>query len=127
MRATIIIFVGGGVGAALRYLGNIAAARFIGIDFPWGTFLINIAGSFAMGLLVGLFAVLVDAPWKAEARLFLATGLLGGFTTFSAFSLDAILLWERGAYGAAAAYVFGSVGLSILALAMGLFIARSLA
>jgi CrcB protein len=126
MRATILVFLGGGLGAALRHFTSLAAARLLGTEFPWGTILVNIAGSFAMGLLVGVLAFAIDPTWKANIRLFLATGVLGGFTTFSAFSLDVMLLWERGAQGTAAVYVLCSLVLSVLALAVGLEVVRNL-
>src|SRR5215470_18401783 len=92
--------------------------------FPWGTFIINITGSTVMGLIAGYLAFKGEAsqPW----RLFIMTGILGGYTTFSAFSLDAATLYERGALGLAAAYVVGSVVLSIAGLFIGLTIIRSL-
>ncbi len=122
MNAYLVVFLGAGLGGALRHGVNVAALRFIGSDFPVGTLAINVAGSFVMGLLAAWFALKAD-PGQAW-RLFLTTGILGGFTTFSAFSLDAILLWERGQAGAAAAYVAMSVALSLLALFAGLLIVR---
>src|SRR3569832_737677 len=117
-------FVGGGLGASLRHTVNIACARCIGVAFPWGTLIINITGSIVMGLIAGYLAFKGEAsqPW----RLFLMTGVLGGYTTFSAFSLDTALLYERGAVGLAAAYVLGSVLLSIAGLFAGLALVRSL-
>ncbi len=122
MNAYLVVFLGAGLGGALRHGVNVAALRFFGSDFPIGTLAINVAGSFVMGLLAAWFALKAD-PGQAW-RLFLTTGILGGFTTFSAFSLDAILLWERGQAGAAAAYVAMSVALSLLALFAGLLIVR---
>jgi CrcB protein len=120
----LLVFVGGGLGASLRHFVNVTCARCIGIDFPWGTFIINITGSTVMGLIAGYLA------FKGEAtqawRLFLMTGILGGYTTFSAFSLDTALLYERGALGLAAAYVLGSVILSIAGLFAGLALIRYL-
>ncbi|WP_291852511.1 fluoride efflux transporter CrcB [Bradyrhizobium sp.] len=118
----LLVFVGGGLGATLRHLVNLACARWIGAGFPWGTFLINISGSLAMGLVAGYLAFKGEAsqPW----RLFVTTGILGGYTTFSAFSLDAALLYERGALGLAALYVLGSVVLSIAGLFGGLALVR---
>src|ERR1700760_1364262 len=120
----LLVFVGGGLGAALRHFVNVTCARYIGIEFPWGTFIINITGSTVMGLIAGYLAFKGDAvqSW----RLFLMTGILGGYTTFSAFSLDAGLLYERGEIGLAALYVLGSVILSIIGLFAGLAIIRSL-
>ena len=125
MQALAIVFVGGGIGAALRHLVNLGAARLLGVGFPWGTLTVNIAGSLAMGLLVAWLAARFGGP-DHHLRLFLATGVLGGFTTFSAFSLDAMLLWERGSHGIAAAYVVASVVLSNSALAAGLALIRAL-
>ena len=118
----LLVFVGGGLGASLRHAINIACAKCIGTAFPWGTFIINITGSTVMGLIAGYLAFKGEAsqPW----RLFLMTGILGGYTTFSAFSLDAALLYERGALGLAATYVLGSVILSIAGLFAGLGLVR---
>ncbi len=123
MSAVISIAVGGALGAVLRHLTGMAVLRAAGPGFPWATLGINIAGSFFMGVLVALFAHL----WQpsADMKYFLTVGVLGGFTTFSAFSLDAVMLWERGHFLAAAAYVGASVILSIAALTVGLLIVRS--
>jgi len=120
----LIVFLGGGFGASLRHGINIAAARMLGTAFPYGTLLINVSGSFVMGLIAGYFALKGDA--SQHWRLFLTTGILGGYTTFSAFSLDAALLYERGEMGAAAIYVIGSVAISIAGLFVGFAIVRSL-
>ena len=90
----LLVFFGGGLGASLRHFINITCARILGTGFPWGTFIINITGSTVMGLVAGYLAFKGEAsqPW----RLFLMTGVLGGYTTFSAYSLDAALLYERG-------------------------------
>jgi CrcB protein len=120
----LLVFFGGGLGATLRHLINVTCARCIGIGFPYGTFIINITGSTAMGLIAGYLAFKGEAsqPW----RLFLMTGILGGYTTFSAFSLDTALLYERGEIGLAAFYVLGSVVLSIAGLFAGLALVRHL-
>jgi len=94
------------------------------MTFPIGTFFVNVAGSFVIGLLATWFALRIEMD--GLLRLFLATGLLGGFTTFSAFSLDAALLWERGATSTAALYVVGSVALSLIAVFCGMALARAL-
>ena len=109
-----MVLFGGGLGATLRHLINLTCARCLGTGFPWGTFIINITGSTVMGLIAGYLALKGEAslPW----RLFLMTGILGGYTTFSAFSLDTALLYERGEIGLAAFYVLGSVVLSIAGL-----------
>ena len=120
----LLVFFGGGLGATLRHLINIFCARCIGTGFPWGTFIINISGSTLMGLIAGYLAVKGGA--SQHWRLFLMTGILGGYTTFSAFSLDAALLYERGELGLAAAYVMGSVVLSIAGLFAGLALVRHL-
>ena len=114
----LIVFLGAGVGGALRHGVNVGAARVFGYGFPFGTLIVNIAGSFLMGLLAGYFIFRPGIP--QHFRLFLTTGILGGFTTFSAFSLDTALLIERHAYWLAAAYVAGSVAASILALFAGM-------
>jgi CrcB protein len=119
----LIVFLGGGVGAALRHGINIASLRAFGPAFPYGTLLINISGSFIMGLVAGYFAFKGDA--SQHWRLFLTTGILGGYTTFSAFSLDAALLYERGEAGLAAVYVIASVAISIAGLFAGFAIVRS--
>ncbi len=118
----LIVFVGAGIGGALRHGVNLGAGRWLGAGFPFGTMIVNVAGSFAMGLLAGYFAA---RPGVGQhARLFLTTGILGGFTTFSAFSLDTALLIERNAYGLAAGYALGSVVASVSALFLGLALAR---
>ena len=124
--AFFLVFLGAGFGGAARHAVNISCARWCGVEFPWGTLTVNVAGSFAMGALVGWLAFKAGEGWSQHARLFLATGVLGGFTTFSAFSLDAIALWERGEALSAATYVGASVVLSILALAGALILVRSL-
>ena len=118
-----IVFLGAGIGGALRHGVNLASAKLFGLEFPYGTLIVNIAGSLAMGLLAGYFAYRTGIP--QHMRLFLTTGILGGFTTFSAFSLDAALLMERHAYWSAGTYVAGSVFLSLLALFVGLSIFRT--
>ena len=125
MNAVLLVFLGAGLGGALRHGVNVACARACGTAFPWGTLTVNVVGSFAMGLLAAWLAFRAGAGWSQGMRLFLATGVLGGFTTFSAFSLDAVLLWERGAMFAALGYVAASVVLSIAGLALGLAVVRS--
>jgi CrcB protein len=119
----LIVFLGGGLGAALRHGINVAFARMLGTAFPYGTLTINITGSIVMGLVAGYFAFKGDA--SQHWRLFLTTGILGGYTTFSAFSLDVALLYERGEIGLAGLYVAASVLLSIAGLFAGLALARS--
>ena len=124
MYNLVLVAIGGAVGSSLRHLVNVAAMRLVGPSFPWGTMAINIAGSFAMGVFIELLGRRFNA--SNELRLFVATGILGGFTTFSAFSLDFAVLWERGAAGQAFAYAAGSVVISLLALFAGLWFVRSL-
>jgi CrcB protein len=118
----LIVFVGAGIGGAMRHGVNVAATRLFGLGFPFGTFIVNVAGSFAMGLFAGYFAYRAGVP--QHMRLFLTTGILGGFTTFSTFSLDAALLVERHSYGMAAGYMVGSVAASVSALFFGLALFR---
>lgn len=121
----LIVFLGGGLGAAIRHGINLGIARTLGTGFPYATLLINITGSLIMGLAAAYFAFKGDA--SQHWRLFLTTGILGGYTTFSTFSLDVALLYERGEVGAAALYVLLSVAVSIAGLFAGLAIMRSLA
>jgi len=123
MNAILYVALGGGLGAAARYLTSEWAGRQLG-SFPYGTMIVNIAGSLLMGLVIGW--LLSKSAGSENLKLFLATGFLGGFTTFSAFSLDAMNLLEAKSYGAFSAYVGGSVILAILALMIGLIIARKL-
>ena len=118
----LLVFIGGGLGATLRHVVNVTCAKCLGTAFPYGTFIINISGSTVMGLIAAYLALKGGAsqPW----RLFLMTGILGGYTTFSAFSLDTALLYERGELALAALYVVGSVGLSIAGLFAGLALVR---
>jgi CrcB protein len=121
----LIVFLGGGLGAASRHGINQLAAHTVGTRFPYGTLFINVSGSFVMGLIVAWLAFRT----KGEAqdwRLFLTTGILGGYTTFSTFSLEAVLLYERGEIGLAALYVAASVVLAIAGLFGGLYLVRSL-
>ena len=119
----LVVFVGAGIGGALRHAVNVGAARLFGYGFPSGTLIVNVLGSFLIGLLAGWFAFRPGIP--QDVRLFLTTGILGGFTTFSAFSFDAALLIERNAYALATAYVVGSVAASVGALFLGLALFRS--
>jgi CrcB protein len=125
MFQTLLVFIGGGIGAAARHGVNLAAARIGGIGFPWGTLTVNIVGSLAMGLLAAFFAFKAGAAWAQGTRLFLTTGILGGFTTFSAFSLDTAVMIERGQWGPAALYAAISVLGSVLALFVGLWLFRA--
>lgn len=118
----LIVFIGAGLGGAGRHSVNMLAARLFGTGFPAGTLVVNVVGCLVMGLIAGVFAFRGHLP--QEMRLFLTTGILGGFTTFSAFSLDAALLWERGEVGLAALYVGASVIFSLAGVAAGLALSR---
>ena len=118
-----LVFIGGGVGAAARHWVNRVALSLVGPDYPAGTMIVNVTGSLAMGMLAAWFAFRGETTTAAE-RLFLTTGVLGGFTTFSAFALDTRLMWERHDVAAAVVYAGGSVILSVLALIAGMFIVR---
>lgn len=118
----LIVFIGAGIGGALRHGVNVGAVRLMGYGFPFGTLIVNILGSFAMGLLAGYFVFRPGIP--QHVRLFLTTGILGGFTTYSSFSLDTALLIERHAYWLAAAYVAGSFAAGLIALFAGMSIFR---
>jgi CrcB protein len=119
----LLVFIGAGIGGALRHGVNVAAASIIGVA-PIGTLFINCTGSLIMGIAAELWALKTGLP--QHARLFITTGILGGFTTFSTFSLEAALLWERGQILAAIAYASASVVLSIGALFGGLWLIRTL-
>jgi CrcB protein len=119
----VLVAVGGAIGAALRHLVNMGSLRLVGPGYPWGTMAINIVGAFAMGVFIELLARRFNA--SNELKLFVATGVLGGFTTFSAFSLDFAVLWERGAARPALGYVLASVIGSILAIFLGLWLVRT--
>jgi fluoride exporter len=123
MRLLFLATLGGGIGAGARYLIQAGMVRWLGAGFPWWTFAINIAGCFLMGVVVTVVALRFDN--SADVRTFLATGILGGFTTFSAFSLDVATLVDDKQLAGAAFYVAGSVGLSILALYAGLAMAKA--
>lgn len=120
----VLVFVGGGLGSTLRYMINVLCGRAFGMNFPYSTFIINITGSTVMGLIAGYLAFKGEAsqPW----RIFIMTGILGGYTTFSAFSLDAITLYERGEIATAVLYVVGSVVLALTGLVAGLALVRHL-
>lgn len=120
-----LVFIGSGIGGLLRHGVGLVALRFLGPGFPYGTLMINVLGSALMGLVIGLFtSSKFNHP---DARLFLATGILGGFTTFSTFSLDAVTLWERGEILAAFGYGIASLTLSLAALMGVLLMVRRFA
>jgi fluoride exporter len=118
----LLVFLGAGLGGALRYGSTALCARLWGVAFPTGTLMVNVVGSLLMGLLVGYLLPKVDISpgW----RLFLGTGVLGGFTTFSAFSFDALSLAQQGNWLGSAVYILGSVVLSIAALGLGLWLMK---
>jgi fluoride exporter len=122
--AYLIVFLGAGIGGALRHSVNVAALRLLSSVFPYGTLAVNVAGSLFMGLMAGWFAHKVD-PGQTW-RLFLTTGILGGFTTFSSFSLDTALLWERGQLWLAGFYVLVSVALSLVGIFGGVAFIRAM-
>jgi fluoride exporter len=126
LKAYLLVFLGAGIGGALRHGVNVGCARMCGTAFPWGTLTVNVVGSFLMGAIAAWLAFKAGEGWSQPLRLFLTTGILGGFTTFSAFSLDAVMLWEREQTGLAAAYVGASVALSIVGLLAGLALIRTL-
>lgn len=123
MYHVLLVAVGGAIGASARHLAGLGALRLWGPNFPWGTLVINIAGSFAMGVFIEMLARRFGT--SNEVRLFVATGVLGGFTTFSSFSLEVAVLWERGAALPALGYTLASMVGAILALFLGLWLVRT--
>lgn len=124
MKTALLVFAGAGVGGVLRHFLNAAIVGLTGVAFPWGILIINVSGSLAMGVVVELLALRMSP--SQDIRLFIATGILGGYTTFSTFSLDAALLYERGQLALAAAYVVGSVIMAIAGLFLGMYAVRIL-
>lgn len=129
MKGLLLVMAGGGLGAGLRYGVGLAAMRVFGLGFPWGTLICNVVGSLAMGVLVGALAygLLGDGQEAHDARLLLGVGLLGGFTTFSTFSVDAVSLWQRGDVTPALAYAAASVAIAFTGFIVGLRVMRSFA
>jgi len=123
MNPYLLVAVGGALGSMARYGAGVAVGRLWSSSFPLGTMLINIVGSLAMGLFIG-YLVRTTPTWQADARLFVAVGIFGGFTTFSSFSLDAIAMIERGEWTQALLYVLLSVVVGIGALYGGLLLVR---
>lgn len=119
------VAIGGALGSAARYGVNVWSGRVLGSGFPWHTLIVNIVGCFVMGVLVELMALRLTVG--NDARAFLTAGILGGFTTFSAFSLDFALMVERDAYGTAGLYAAASVAGSLAAIFAGLYLVRALA
>ncbi len=126
MHPLLLVAIGGAFGSAGRYLAMSTLGRWLGSGFPYGTLVVNITGSFLMGALVGLLAR-YGGESQTHLRLLLAVGVLGGYTTFSAFSLDAVTMMERGELLPALLYMLGSVVFSVLALFAGLWIVRAVA
>ena len=124
MNGLLYVALGGALGASGRHLLGMATLKTLGPDYPYGTMAANLIGGFLMGLLAGWLALKVSGG--ENLRLFLGVGLLGGFTTFSAFSLDAVLMYEKRAYGALISYLGGSIILSIGALMIGLILERKI-
>jgi CrcB protein len=125
MRSLFLVMAGGAIGAALRWQAGRVALERLGPDFPWGTWVVNLTGGFLAGLAAGL---LIRQGAAAETmRLFLLVGVIGGFTTFSAFSLEAAFMLQRGQHLAAAAYAISSFAGSVLLLFAGLWLARAIA
>ena len=122
MKLVLLAAAGGAIGSSARYLVNVGAGRLFGMDFPWGTLIVNIVGCFLMGVLIGLGAHRFSLGM--EARTFMATGMLGGFTTFSAFSADFAALIERKNLALSSLYLTGTVTLSLLAVFAGLYLIR---
>lgn len=120
----LLVFLGGGIGSAARYGVGVLSLRLIGDSYPLGTFAINVLGSFAMGVVAEWFAL--RSGLSQPLRLFLTTGIIGGFTTFSTFSLETALLYQRNELGAALTYVLGSVVVGVAALFAGLALVRLL-
>ncbi len=119
IQTLILVAAGGAAGSVLRYLTILGAARAFGPGFPWGTLAVNVAGS----IVIGALAVILTGP-RAGLSPLLVAGFLGGFTTFSTFSIDALRLWQGGAGGLAAAYVAASIGLALGGVALGAWAAR---
>ncbi len=122
----IYVMIGGAIGSALRYLAMSLIGRLSVDSFPYGTFAVNIFGSFLMGVWIACMSNWLPERSK-DLHLLFAVGVLGGFTTFSTFSLDVFYLFERGAYTQASVYVIGSVALSVIALVAGIWLVKAIA
>lgn len=127
MLQLFLVFLGGGLGSAARHGVNMGVARVYSGNLPVATFVVNVTGSFVMGAIVAWLAFRASVPWSQHTRLLLTTGFLGGYTTFSTFSLDTALLVERDAYFTAALYIVASVALGLLGLFAGLWLVRATA
>jgi CrcB protein len=124
MNAFLLVFAGSGIGGCLRYAMSQLVGRLYAGPFPYATLAVNVLGGLAMGLLIGWLAAKDDGD--NHLRLLLATGVLGGFTTFSAFTLETVLLWGRQQQTLALAYVAASIAAAVAALVAGLALGRSL-
>ena len=123
MKMLLLASAGGAIGAGARYLVTLGLGRLLGTSFPWGTLTVNIVGSFLMGFIIEY--IMLRAAGSAEMRTFLATGILGGFTTFSAFSLEVSAMLERGDYASAGGYILASLAISVAAVFAGLALVRA--
>jgi fluoride exporter len=119
----LIVFIGGGVGSVARFALSSLVGKYAGTNFPWGTLAVNLIGAFCIGLVVEALALKTNAP--PQLRLLLVTGLLGGFTTFSAFSLENALMFERGDYLTLGLYVTASVVGTLIAVCAGMYVLRN--
>ncbi|MFG1400562.1 fluoride efflux transporter CrcB [Xanthobacter sediminis] len=122
----VVVFLGAGLGGVLRHLVNLTIPRLLGVGFPFATLLINVSGSLLMGLITGYLAFRDGEAWSQSLRLFLTTGVLGGYTTFSTFSLDFLFLMERGDTGLALLYASASVAFGFLGVFAGIWAVRIL-
>ena len=125
MQNYLLVFLGAGLGGTARHAANTIALHLFGSGLPFGTLAVNVVGSLLMGVITGWFSLKVDPGYGW--RLFLTTGFLGGFTTFSAFSMDAVALYEQGQAAWAAGYIATSVALALLGLFAGMLLVRFLA
>ncbi|MET0171828.1 MAG: fluoride efflux transporter CrcB [Agrobacterium vaccinii] len=119
-----LVAIGGAIGSVARYLVGVWGVKLAGPNFPWGTITVNVVGAFFIGLMVEVIARRFDA--SSEVRVFIVTGILGGFTTWSSFTLDAVVLFERGDLGLAAVYLLASLVVSFAAIFAGLALGRAL-
>lgn len=124
MLNILLVALGGAIGSVGRYLVGLWGVRLAGANFPWGTLTVNVAGAFLIGLMAEVIARRFNA--SPEMRVFIVTGIIGGFTTWSSFTLDAVVLFERGAVGLAAVYLMASLMVSFLAIFAGLALGRAL-
>lgn len=125
MSSILLVFLGGGLGSVLRWSSGLAMMRLAGVSFPWGTMFVNVVGCFIMGLMFRLLPLPTEGP--ASARLLVMTGMLGGFTTYSAFALDALVLWTRDDIGEAVAYVGGTLALCLIGVSLGAWLGKAMA